>query len=503
MSDKAITLPVPDYQSAFALSFSVVWGSTIFANEVSNLAYFRALTCFYGSTQDDLSYRRKLMYAYLRNDFGSDSQDDTINQLYNVIPVQSSLKRVLRNLCGLYSQAPNRKFGVVNPAIAEAYKKSNINSSFKYAHKLGRLCNTVLVMPTVRDFKIEIDVLPPDLFRVDTDPKDFKKITALWIPISTIDKAGSPVYTFKVWTKETYQTLDLEGREITSEVNPYGVIPGCILQFENDSTDFYGGGNYDLLDAIIDDNKSKFLANNDLVYTSFSVWIATNLGTEITKIAPNRVMKVNKVSNDVSQDSPPSLENVSGNGVFPNIELTRTDRNKEALRNQGIPESLVSANPGLAPSGAALKADRQELMEIRVEDTDVFSRFENEFYPVFAKVVNHGLSLGLPGQCSVSVDYIEPQEYIDPKDALADKQAQFDAGIIGAKDYLNYFVTNENITTDEQAIEFMSKNLSLRERLKNNGQSISNNTESQTEGSSGSQSSGTGATDTGTGGATT
>lgn len=465
-----------DHIRAFALSFSVIWGATPFASEVNNLAYFRALTSFMGSEADDLADRRKLMYAYLQNDFASDNQEDTINQLYNIIPIEESISRIMRNLCGLYTQTPNRKFEIPNPKIEEAYKTASINDAFKIAHRTAKLCNTVLVMPTVRDGKIEIDILPPDLFRFTTDPKDYRKITELWIPINSPDAAGNPRYTFKVWSQDSFCTLDSEGRETSCEKNKYGIIPACVLQFNSSRTDYYGGGMWDLLSAVLDDNKLCFLANNDVVYTAFSVWIATNFGKENIKIAPNRLLKVDKVTAGEGFEIAPSLQSISGNAAFMEIEQLRDVRYKKALRKMGLPESLISANPGLAPSGVAMQIDRQELMEIRSEDAEIFRKFENDFYPIFAKIINTDLGLGLPDICAIGIDYVEPQQYIEPATEQASKQLQFDFGIIGAKDFVNYFVKNELITTDEEAINYLIKNRQLLEKLNTNGKGTSNNT---------------------------
>jgi len=477
------TLKNPDHVNAFSHGFTAIWGMTPFATEVNNLAYFRACTCFLGTTQDDLSYRRELMYAYLKNTFATDKIDDTINELYNIIPIESTINRALRVLCSLYSQAPNRKFEVENKQIEVAYNESNINTALRKAHKIARLCNTVLVMPVVRDFKIEFDVLPPDLFRVKTDPKDFKKIIELWIPICTI-KDGQNVYSFKVWTEEFYIEYDSEGRETSRELNTIKAIPACLLQLDSsDTTDVYGGANIELLSAAIDSNKLKFLADSDVTYTAFSVWVATNFGKENIKIAPNRILKVDKVTAGEGLEVPPTLESIQGMSAFQQIDDFRLNRDKQSMRNQGLPESMISSNPGLAPSGAALKIDRMELMEIRAEDLDVFSRFENSLYKVMAKVVNYGLGYNLPEKNVVSVNYIEDQEYVDPKDALAEKKELLELGVIGLKDFMNYWQTNELITTDEQALAEMQKNLKLYKELKSYGQP--SNTESQTTGSVG------------------
>lgn len=463
-----ITHRQPDYLRAFNSLFTTVWGSTPLRNDISNLSYFRAMTCFLGTEQEDLEDRRKLVYQYLSNDFSILENTDTINQLYRILPIEESITRILRNLCSLYTKAPKRKFENADEKIQPLYDGAYVNATFKEVHKMAKLCNSALVMPVVRDGEIEIDILPPDLFRFVTDRKDFKKILELWIPISTINENGQEEYTFKVWSDTEYRVVDSEGRTIGDVVpNRYGVIPAVFLQFNDSRTDIYGGGMWELVNAILDDNKLCFLANNDVVYTAFSVWVATNFDSKTdVRISPNKLLRVQNAAQGEGQLIPPSLESVSGNGSFMQIEELRDLRYRRALRKMGLPESLVSANPSLAPSGVAMQIDRQELLEIRSEDIGIFKQFEKDFYEVFAKIVNADLRIGIPETNVMSIDYVEQQEYIDPKIKEESLQKQFEYGIIGAKDFIAGFTQNETITDDQSAIDYIKQNRLLLDSLK-------------------------------------
>lgn len=488
-----ITFSNPDHVRAFAPSFTAIWGTTKFANEVNNLAYFRAMTCFLGNEEEDIADRRKLVYSYLQNDFASSEQADTINQLYNILPVEESVSRVLRNLCTLYNEAPNRKFD--SDKVNEVYDKSGINSALLQAHRMAKFCNSCLVMPSVRDGKIEFDIYPPDLFRVETDPKDFKKITEIWVPISTMDAAGDVTYSFKVWTNELYWNADIEGKTIegTEEPNRYGRIPAVVLQFNHSRTNFYGGGLWELVLATLDDNKLCFLVNNDVVYSSFSIWVATNFDAKTDlRLAPNKLLRITGAKQGEGESVPAQIESIHGQGSFTQIEELRDSRQRRAMRKLGLPESLVSSNPGLAASGVSMQVDRLELQERRKEDITVMSKFERDFYPILAAVVNRDLGIGLPENSNVGIDYVEQSEYIDPAVKSATIKEQFEAGIIGAKDYLSNFTKNEMVTTDEEAINYMVNNLTLYKRLKdaigtsdNTGQTASGTNTSDAGGGNG------------------
>ena len=469
-----ITFSNPDHVRAFSASFTAIWGNTPLSDDVNNLAYFRAMTCFLGNEETDIADRRKLVYAYLQNDFASSEQADTINQLYNILPVEENITRVLRNLCTLYNEAPQRKFD--SDKINDVYDESGVNAALLQAHRMAKFCNSCLVMPSVREGKVEFDIYPPDLFRVETDPKDYKKITALWIPISTMDAAGDVTYSFKIWTNEEYLTANIDGKIQTREPNRYKQIPALVLQFTQSRTNFYGGGLWGLLNATLDVNKLTFLVNNDVVYSSFSIWVATNFDSKTDlRLAPNKLLRITGAKQGEGESVPAQIESINGQGSFAQIEELKEQRIKKAMRDAGLPESLVSSNPGIAASGIAMQVDRLELTERRKEDIAVMSKFERDLYPILAAVVNIDLGAGLPETSSVGIDYVEQSEYIDPAIKAETIESQFQKGVIGAKDYLANFTKNELITNDEQAIEYMAKNLALLQKLKptteaNNGE---------------------------------
>lgn len=465
----------PDHARAFSSAFSVIWGSTPFSDEVNNLAYFRAMTCFLGSEPDDLADRRRIMYAYLQNDFASDKEDDTINQLYNIIPIEEGASRILRNLCTLYSQSPQRSFSEVKSPAAPYYEKAAVDVAFRQAHKVAKFCNTCVIMPVVRDGKPEIDVLPPDLFRVETDPTDFRKVTALWVPFSVVDESGRTEIRFKVWTAERYEIRSVDDKILSSAENKYKRIPAVFLQFIQSRTNFYGGGLWDLLLAIQDNNKLAFLANNDVLYSAFSVWVATNFGNGNVRIAPNRLLEINKVVNSgEGMLAPPSLESIQGSGAFNMIEEFRENREKRAMRKHGIPESVVQSNPILAPSGIALMIDRQELMEMRGEDEIAFRRLESDFYGLFAQILNAELFADLDTTAAVSVSYVDAGKYIDPAAEAAGKRANFEAGYIGVKDYLSSIIDDAQFADDSEAAAYIINNLNLLRTIRNDSTSSDN-----------------------------
>jgi hypothetical protein len=462
------------YLRAFEEEFYAVWGGTPFQEETENLAYFRSMTCWMDSKHTDLQARRELMYRYLESNFATSAHDDTINELYQIIPVEESVRRVLRNLCLLYNDAPRRIFSAGN--YEDLYRQARVNSAMRIAHQTARLTNNALVMPVIRNGKLEIDVFPPDLYRVKTGEKNFRDVVELWIPIVRRGETS-----FHVWTADQYRKVDRYGREQQAEPNRYGRIPAVILQFEQVPDDYYGGGMYELVSAALDDNKLKFLADNNADYNGFSVWLAVNFGAAAdTRIAPNRVLRVDNITSGEGQAIEPDLRTISPNADYLNIEELRDMRYRRALRNMGLPLSLYSSNPGVA-SGYAMFLERMELMEMRKTDVDAMRAFEQELLDMITVIANADNRAGLPA-ATVGVDYAEFQITLEPKEDFELKKAKFEFGLIAPLHFVQGLSGNDMLATDEEAIEFLRKN---REMLQKLGSNNANAQESEMAGNAG------------------
>lgn len=446
---------------AFSAEFTAIWGGTPFEDEIDSLAYFRAMTCWLASTYYDLESRRAYMYKYLESNFSSTKNDDTINELYRLIPIEQSITRILRNLCILYNREPKREFKSTSAdKYKENYAKGRVNSALRQAHEFARFTNNALIMPRVRAGKLDIDVLLPDLYRVITDDNNYREVKELWIPIITRGTTD-----FHVWTAEEYRRLDYKGDTIKQEANRYGCIPGVFLQFNRNTADYYGSGLFELVMATLDNNKLKFLADNNVDYTGFSVWVATNFGVALdTRIAPNRLLRVDNIASGEGALIEPDLRAISPESNYLSIEELRDMRYRRALRDCGLPASMYDSNPGLAASGTAMLIERQELMESREIDIDVMRHCEQELCDMITKVVNADLGESLiPAE--MGVDYAEFEVVSEPKYEFELARQKFEYGLITALDFVKKMSGYDLASTNDDAIKYLKNNRDLLKLL--------------------------------------
>jgi hypothetical protein len=457
------------YRRAFGAEFNVTWGGTKFANEIENLSYFRSLTCWYGSNEFDTADRRELLYRYAESHFDTEDQYSTLNELYQALPVKSGGKRILRNLCGLYNLAPRRTFGtrkLQDETARTLYGRIGIDNAMKLAHRYARLTNNALIMPKKVGQDVIIDVIPPDLYRVVLNPEDFRQVDELWIPI----RRRNGETNFNVWTADTYTVADADGKTISSESNPYKRIPGVFLQLETDVVNYYGGGLIELTEAEIDNNFLKFCIDNNIVYSGFNVWLATNFNLSKVTLSPNKIIAVNKVVLGEGQDVPPTLENISPTENYLALEEVQDKRYQRALREMGLPATLYSPD-AKTDSGYSIFMQRQELMEIRKEDESTMRAAEREVYKLLALMqqTDFGVTT-MPNVEEFQIDYQEQGIMLEPKEDFELKKAKFEYGILSPMTFVKELAGIDNMATDDEAIQYIQANRTLIQDITTTGQ---------------------------------
>ena len=443
---------------AFEQEFRVTWGSTKFSNEVDSLCFFRALTCWYSSSMDDLDARRELLYRFAEPHFDTADAASTLNRLYQALPIKSGGKRIMRNICGLYNKEARRTFGNSDDASTadDIYRRSDIDTAMKTAHRFARLTNNCIIVPAIRNGVLDIDILPPDLYRVVLDEKNFRSVLELWIPV----KRHGGKTEFNVWTHEQYIKCNYKGEVISAEPNRYGRIPVVFVQLEKDASDYYGGGMVELMEAELDNNFLKFLIDNNIVYSAFAVWIATNFGKVDFTLSPNKIICVNDAVKGDGFLLPPSLESVTPSDTFGKLEDLQNRRYQRALREMGLPATIYSPD-AKTESGYSIFMQRQELMEIRQEDEPIFRRVEQELYELIAQMELIDMGVVLPPVSDFTIDYQEQSILLEPQKDFELKKEKLEYGILSPLVFVKELAGIDNLSTNEEAIEYLKSNREL------------------------------------------
>jgi hypothetical protein len=143
---------------------------------------------------------------------------------------------------------------------------------------------------------------------------------------------------------------------------------------------------------------------------------------------------------------------------------------KKVLKNLGLPTSLVEDNPGLAQSGVALQIDRMELNELRKEDIIKLRTIEDELIRKITKILNNDIASPYKGKFKgdyyTEIDYIEPSIFLEPEKEFEYQKTIFEYGITSPSQFLNRVLSNDTITSDEDAIKKIKENRIMLNELR-------------------------------------
>lgn len=464
------------YKDAYLVELNSLWLGTPYENELDNIAYYKGLAAFLRNTEFGERDRRLLLRAYMKPSFDHDSYDDPINKLFPAMPTDNLyIQRALKNLCIVYTEKPTREItGRQAETLAAALDKMNYDYQMLKIHRALKLMNEVAVTVVTNNKKPILKYLTPDNYRVTYD--DYMNVKELWIPFYKVENRKA-IHYYRVWTADTYTVKDgylnnvpfeYNGVNYTIMPNPFKEIPYEVIKMEDDNEPVHmsiGGGLYELLKAQLDCNKLQFLANENLDYNGFTTWVLTNFGVtgKNFKMGPGKALVVDGVND--SGDLPPNIDTITPTAQYLDIEELKSLRIKKTLKSLGLPTSIIEDNPGVATSGVALKIDRMELEELRKEDITRLRVIEDSLINKIARVLSNdpaSIYRGkFNGEYYTEIDYIEQSIFTEPDKELSYQTELFKRGLITPSMYVNRLISNDTITTDEDAIKYIQENLLL------------------------------------------
>jgi hypothetical protein len=510
MNHNTLSRKTPVYADAFSYDIRKNWQNLEIMNlnnNVYDMSYNMSLAVFLRDGREAVEARQRLLFSFLKaSGFAATKPTDGINRHYSSLPSDNSyIKRAVKNLCTNYMNPPDREIlnsstlepigdEFVNDLINSLFSESSLDYALLKAHQKAKFTGEAAVHPRIRRGAVQLQILTPDQYQVVKD--DYGEILEYYKPFhqvipNPVNATVQSALRFDYWDRDVYRLLDENGipvpflHEIThfdSETGTYSVkeqvellelehgygrIPIEILSFDINDGDGTEGREdlYELLKAQLAANMLDYLARENVTYSAIALWVFINfgLGRENLPISPGTAL----ISNNVQQDGslmPPQTQTVSQETYYESIHSLKEKIMIQAMKNLGLPNSLVLDNPGLA-SGEAMKVDYRELENIRKEDTALLKPFEKRLLKLIIRIANTDPAspyMGLfSGNYEFSIDYKELFNKETTKEEIEILNEKKRLGIISPLEYLRALKADDTISTDEQAIAEINRNLEL------------------------------------------
>jgi len=501
------------YEFAYKDSLFATWQYTPFKLDIAEMSYQKAMAVFGQTGQTAEEARRELLYQYLKySNFSSTKQDDVIKSMFPTLPTSNSfVNRIIKNIANIYINMPLRSYeGNGTELLEETLTEASYNSTMLNTYRKAKLNGECLVRPRIRRGKLTYQILTPESYRVTKD--EHGNILEYWRPyyeyVVSLSGVSESKLRFEVWTLEEFKILDGEDEhlkpikftqktqridtttngiietenEYTSFPNPYKdykgnpIIPIAILNFSQNDDDGTeeSKDNYELVKTQLESNLMDFITKENYIYNSIGFWVMMNIDMENSNIpiGNSRGIVMQGVQEPVEGgNAMPSIEHVTADGVYNELIEANKTVLTQRMRDAGLPESMVSQNPGIAASGAAMQIDWRELIETRKEDYGVLKRFENELINLTAMFLNFDSASTLKGKFKseiiVTIDYVE-QSFNDWAEKKESNDYKRRNGLITVKEYVEQMAGVDTILDDDEAIEYMNNNINKFEGVKSN-----------------------------------
>ena len=485
------------YIDAFQAMMISIWGGTKFSNEIDELCYYASMSCWLDDSYISEYYRRELLYFYLKPELPAVKEDDLLNRIKKMLPFSNNmLKRVIKNLTILYDKNPERIIeGSNNEKIFEILNSLKFNSIMKDAYESLKLTDNLLLFYNIiwneekKSRELEIRIILPDKYRIVVD--NYGNLSELWLH-TPVAKGTEIAHEFCVFTKEKYYRADAMGRQIAtmrqitttdalgnSQVNidnvmeinnQSGIIPCNLLKLSKGRNDYYNV-NKSLYSLVLDQlriNSMTVQIDENMLNNSFSLLFGINLGEQKDiKVGHGRLFTLDQKN----QDATPSLEYVSGNPVFNELNELRSTTIKNVYKDYGLPNSFIEGTQ--APlSGIAMKQQAIELLEARQDDIQVMQDLESKIINTIIKFLN--VDEASPyrnqfnGDYEITTKYQELNFEDDAKLIFELNQTKFNAGLMSPSEFLRSVNISTEIKDDTDAVLYIKKNLELLKTLKEN-----------------------------------
>lgn len=387
---------------------------------------------------------RKL--AYYGNEQASYVVDDTRRKYADpekVDPVYLNLTRKIINLISrVYIQDCTRIVNG-NAQDQEIYSLIEDSAAFptkmKAADRLSRLLGTIMIRPLFRNGLPDMDILTGDVLDVVTgdSPEDIQAVM-----VTHAGKSGRPDdIEYTLWTPEEIQRLNYSGKPISTEPNPYGVIPFVPVWSEPPLDDFWLPGANDLINA-------QAAIDSRLTGTFYTLHFQSH-GVGYIKGAGS-------APNDPASTGPGTMMFLPEKGevgfAAPNAPTEASIKAVEFLAKQaavcnGLPASSLSTDP-TDESGISKLVGNAELEEQRRDSIAIFAKVEQQLFTLWRIIWNaHTPGSQISEGATLTCDFADPKPTTSRYEQAREMEMLIDMGLASRVDCL--IELNPDLTRDE------------------------------------------------------
>lgn len=374
---------------------------------------------------------------------------------------------IIDQISDIYLDDPVRDFSINGKTEGKKIKEmGEIYDSIKVNQIMGRVntyinaVNDVFLHPVIRNGKLELDILTPNVVRVITAADNPSEILAILV-MRTVQEGD---YTFRndwvVWTKTEHYVLSKDGEVIPivgneEMVNPYGILPFVIVHKKKSDGGFWDEtSGDDLFQSTILANVKQAFIDFYFVWNSFKqISISTDdvLPSGII-ISPDKVLQI--------------PEQATANILDFQLKFEALDKTLDAAMSKvskryGIDKESFGGAKEL--SGRALKIKNQKLEKIRKKQIKIFRDAEKDLLFVIATILNIE-GFGDYIKMEVDVLFTEPEVFIEPKEELDIQAREIELNLKSAANV--YMARNKNIKTKEEAMEHLKEIIKDNNELK-------------------------------------
>lgn len=350
-------------------------------------------------------------------------------------------KKIINNLATAYVESPKREVDGCQKdkdIAQDIYEQAAINLKMKQVSRYAKLLKTAIIRVVWRNGQIEIDNLQPSIVSVVTGstPEDVLGVMITHHADREEDK------TYEYITADTIQFLSYRGQQISSEPNPYGVIPIIPIWDELPTDSFFIAGGEDIINA----QEAINTALTSLLYTTemqgFSVgYIKTDSKGGILDYGPGTFLElpVDGEAGFIAPEAP-----------IPDVIQVIETILQQAAINNGLAADSLTSKP-TEQSGIARIVANRELMEMRQDDIELFRTYESRLFELI-KIVwnNHNPTQKFSDVVNLQIDFADLRNYQSPGDQLLMWDSLLNQGIISQVDVA--MERNPDLKTRDEAM---------------------------------------------------